>query len=197
MESKKIYGLVLSGGKSTRMGTDKSLIAYHGVPQREYMYQLLENVCEEVFLSVREDQLEEVPDYMNTITDLDEYRGPYNGILSAHKKYPEVSWLVFACDMPLIDLKSLEQLVASRNMEKIASAFATRESKLPEPLAAIWEPQALKKSIQFLDNGTTTCPRKFLINADTALVFPDQEEVLMNANSKIEYAEALTKLTGT
>jgi len=197
MESKKIYGLVLSGGKSTRMGTDKSLITYHGIPQREYMYQLLEKVCEKVFLSVREDQLEAVPDYMSTITDMDEYRGPYNGILSAHKKYPEASWLVFACDMPLIDLKSLEQLVTSRNIEKIASAFATRESGLPEPLAAIWEPQALKKSIQYLDNGTTTCPRKFLINADTALVYPDREEVLMNANSKVEYAEALTKLTIT
>ncbi|MFT5737968.1 MAG: molybdopterin-guanine dinucleotide biosynthesis protein A, partial [Maribacter sp.] len=33
----KIYGLVLAGGKSTRMGVDKGLITYHGLPQRDYL----------------------------------------------------------------------------------------------------------------------------------------------------------------
>ena len=34
-------GLVLSGGQSSRMGTDKALIDYHGIPQYAYVYDLL------------------------------------------------------------------------------------------------------------------------------------------------------------
>jgi len=192
---RNLYGLVLSGGKSTRMGTDKSMIAYHGTPQREYMYNLLDQVCERTFLSVRNDQLEEVPQHLNTILDRNEYKGPYNGILSAHKTHPNVSWLVFACDIPLMNLESIEQLLLERDTTKMASAFATRTSGLPEPLAAIWEPTALKTSIRYLEKGTNTCPRKFLINEkDVALIFPKQEQVLVNANSKVEYEMVLNEL---
>ncbi|NNE77041.1 MAG: NTP transferase domain-containing protein, partial [Pricia sp.] len=49
----KIYGLVLAGGKSSRMGKDKGLIPYHGMPQREYLYHLLGRVCDKTFLSIR------------------------------------------------------------------------------------------------------------------------------------------------
>ena len=86
----KIYGLVLSGGKSTRMGKDKGLITYHGVPQREYLYQLLEKVCERTFISIREEQASEVSSAVNTIVDEDVFKGPFDGILSAHNKYPGV-----------------------------------------------------------------------------------------------------------
>ncbi len=190
----KIYGLVLSGGKSTRMGMDKGLIPYHGVPQREYLYELLEKVCEKVFMSVRGDQLEEVDNRFNTIVDSDEFRGPYNGLLSAHKKYPEAAWLVLACDLPLIDEAALNDLLLKRDPKKLATAYAVKENPLPEPLCAIWEPQALEKSIVYLGKGNSSCPRKFLINNDVKLVFPDRPEVLMNANSQTEYKEALQKL---
>ncbi len=197
MSSSKLYGLVLSGGKSTRMGQDKSIIPYHGIPQREYLYQLLNTVCDTVFISIRKDQESELPGRLNTIIDKDEFRGPYNGLLSAHKSFPKVAWLVLACDLPLIDLSALQQLVGERNLEKCATSFATRESKLPEPLCAIWEPKGLEESVTFLENGTVTCPRKFLITSDVHLVFPNDENVLLNANSIDDYNAAIDKLTTT
>jgi len=190
----KLYGLVLSGGKSTRMGTDKGLIEYHGVPQREYLYALLSQVCEHTFVSLREDQKSELPEGMHTIVDLNEFRGPYNGLLSAHKKYPEAAWLVLACDLPLMDLDALKELIAARNPEREATAFALKENPLPEPLCAIWEPQALQNSVSYLESGNGTCPRKYLINHDTALVFPKNESALLNANSEDEYKAAIEKL---
>tara|TARA_R110000764_G_scaffold158380_1_gene246188 strand:- start:343 stop:933 length:591 start_codon:yes stop_codon:yes gene_type:complete len=190
----KLYGLVLSGGKSTRMGTDKGLIEYHGVPQREYLYNLLSQVCEYTFISLREEQKAEVPETMKTIVDLNEFRGPYNGLLSAHKKYPDAAWLVLACDLPLMDLDALKELISQRDSTKQATSFALKENPLPEPLCAIWEPLALQKSVSYLESGNGTCPRKYLINHDTKLVFPKNENVLLNANSKEEYKEALHKL---
>lgn len=189
-----LYGLVLSGGKSTRMGTDKGLIQYHGVPQREYLYDLLSQVCDDTFISLREEQATELPPTMKTIVDLNEYKGPYNGFLSAHKKYPEAAWLVLACDLPLMDLEALKELISQRDNTKQATAFALKENPLPEPLCAIWEPHAFVDSLAYLDAGNGTCPRKYLINHDTKLVFAKNESVLLNANSEVEYKEALTKL---
>ncbi|WP_339665360.1 molybdenum cofactor guanylyltransferase [Maribacter arcticus] len=190
----KLYGLVLSGGKSTRMGTDKGLIEYHGIPQREYLYNLLSQVCENTFISLREEQEDELPTAMKTIVDLNEFKGPYNGLLSAHKKYPDVAWLVLACDLPLMDLDALKELISQRDSAKEATAFALKENPLPEPLCAIWEPHALQQSITYLESGNGTCPRKYLINHDTKLVFPKYENVLLNANSEEDYKEALEKL---
>lgn len=190
----KLYGLVLSGGKSTRMGTDKGLIEYHGVPQREYLYDLLSEVCEETFISLRDDQQSELPSRMQTIVDVNEYKGPYNGLLSAHKSHPDVAWLILACDLPLMDKTALQQLITERNTSKQATAFALKESPLPEPLCAIWEPHALENSKTFLESGNGSCPRKYLINSDTQLVFPKNEAVLLNANSQQEYQEALEQL---
>lgn len=191
----KLYGLVLSGGKSTRMGEDKGLITYHKLPQREHLYNLLNEVCERTFLSVRSDQEKEIPLGFETIIDNDNFRGPYNGLLSAHAAHPEAAWLVLACDLPLIDKEALQELIAGRNTNKIASAFANVEDPLPEPLCAIWEPESLKQSVAYLEAGNGSCPRKFLINADVQLVFPESKEVLLNANSKEDYAQAFQKLS--
>lgn len=99
-----------------------------------------------------------------------------------------------ACDLPLIDETSLRELIETRKSTAYATAFALKENPLPEPLCAIWEPKALEAAMRYLENGNGSCPRKFLINNDTHLVFPENAHVLMNANSEVEYQEALTKL---
>ncbi len=190
----KLYGLVLSGGKSSRMGTDKGLISYHGIPQREYLYHLLSQVCERTFISLRPEQMEGLPPDMAVILDENKVRGPYNGLLSAHNQFPDAAWLVLACDLPLMDLTALEELIASRDPQAMATAFAKKENPLPEPMCAIWEPHAFAASMDYLENGPHTCPRKFLINHRTTLVHPANETVLWNANSEEEYKEALEKI---
>lgn len=194
MEKTQLYGLVLAGGKSTRMGTDKGAIAYHNIPQRDYLYNLLDQVCDATFYSIREDQKKEFSSTTNVIVDENKFKGPYNGLLSAYNTNSNVAWLIVACDLPLLNVAALEQLKQERDISKLATAFATKESKLPEPLCAIWEPSALKASIDYLNNGNGSCPRKFLINADVKLVFPEQDQVLLNANSKEEYEVALQKI---
>ena len=191
----KIYGLVLSGGKSTRMGTDKGLIEYHGVPQREHLYHLLSKACERTFISLRREQEATTPFGFATIADEDMFRGPFNGMLSAHSRHPEVAWLVLACDLPLMDLAGLEQLILERDPEKFATSFANQDDPLPEPMCAIWEPKALQNAITYLEAGNGTCPRKFLINNDTKLVFPENKSVITNANSKEDYEDVLEKLS--
>ncbi|MCX2719602.1 NTP transferase domain-containing protein [Lentiprolixibacter aurantiacus] len=186
-----LYGLVLAGGKSTRMGQDKSLLEYHGIPQADYLYSLLEKICNKTFMSLRADQ-QNGNKGVNAILDEDRYRGPFNGILSAHNSHPEAAWLVLACDLPLIDEASLNQLIEARDPEFVATAMATRKSGLPEPLVAIWEPRGLNAAREYLKTAESSCPRKFLIRNNSKLVNPEKDQVLLNANNPEEYQEALT-----
>lgn len=190
----KLYGLILSGGKSTRMGTDKGMINYHGQPQRDYLFNLANKFCDKVYFSIRDNQQEEFTTKPYLI-DEDKYKGPFNGILSAHAKHNNVAWLVLACDLPLLNAATIEKLVNARNANKNATAFATHQTKLPEPLIAIWEPHGLLMAEKYMQTAKSSCARKFLINTDIDLVYPTEDKYLYNANSLAEYEEA-TKLLG-
>lgn len=188
-----LYGLVLSGGKSTRMGTDKGQLSYHGMPHRDYLYQQLASICDRVFLSIRSKQKNSVKPEQEFIQDQDQYRGPFNGILSAHDAFPDASWLILACDLPFMNEKSISHLIQNRDPKKTATVFATHKTGLPEPLCALWEPKGLKNAKKWLASSETTCPRKFLINSDIKLVFPENDQILFNANSRSDYEAALAK----
>ena len=187
----ELYGLVLAGGKSLRMGKDKAQISYHGIPHSIYLYNLLQNFCDKTYLSLRGDQQLEYREEFQIIKDQDRYRGPFNGLLSAYDSAPEVAWLVVACDLPLMDLSTIENLIEQRNSKKIATALATRKTGLPEPLAAIWESNGLYEAIDYLSKSDSSCPRKYLLNSDIKLVYPAEDKVLLNANSEEEYLEVL------
>jgi molybdenum cofactor guanylyltransferase len=192
----KLYGLVLAGGSSSRMGHDKGVLEYNGMPQREYVYQLLNKVCEKVFLGIQKHQLDTIPKGLATIVDLDEVEGPFNGIMSAHEAYPAVAWLVLACDLPLIDLKAVEQLVKERDPKTFATAFMAKCTTEPEPLACIWEPAGLRRAKKYLSASEGRSPKRFLSEVDVKAVVPWNGGVLYNANAVEDYEWAKNQLKG-
>lgn len=182
----KLYGLVLAGGKSTRMGRDKGLIDYHGKPQREYVFEMMNAVCEKTFLSFREGQ--EVATDLPVLRDTFKGLGPFGAMLSAFREHPNQAWLVVACDLPLLDKKTLNYLVENRNPSAVATAFYNPETDFPEPLITIWEPRSYPILYQFLAQGYS-CPRKVLINSEIEILKIDETEVLKNVNKPEELAE--------
>lgn len=183
----KVFGLILAGGKSSRMGMDKGTIEYHGKPQREYLYELLNGICDATYMSVRADQRKEVASHFQTIVDSDHFPGPFNGLLSAHECFPEVAWLVVATDLPFLSLQDLQLLLTARNPDKGATAFASRNTALPEPLCCIWEPRMLREARQHLEKGEGNSPRKFLISKAPELVYTENDLPLLNANTPEDY----------
>jgi molybdopterin-guanine dinucleotide biosynthesis protein A len=180
-----LYGLVLAGGHSARMGEDKGLIQYYGMPQREYLAGLLQPLCQEVFTSCRAEQADEV---LNPLPDTIEGLGPFGGLLSAFRRYPDVAWLVIACDLPLLDEETIMDLIQHRNTSKIATAFNSPTEGFPEPLIAIWEPRSYPVMLQFLAQGYS-CPRKVLINSEVQLLDAGAPQALRNVNTPEELEE--------
>ncbi len=189
----KINGLVLMGGKSTRMGKDKSALNYHGKPQSEYVHDLLSEFCEEVYFSCRPEQLLDSEHSNKRIEDRFNNLGPMGGILSAMMANPEKAWFVVACDLPFADKKTLQFLMNERDMSKIATAFLDSDGKFPEPLIAIWEPKSYTALYHFLSLGYS-CPRKVLINSDIKLVKAPNTKALTNANEPQDYEKAKMEL---
>lgn len=181
----KLLGLVLAGGKSVRMGEDKGQINYHGKPQREFAADLLQPLCEQVFISCRADQMAEIDSAYELLPDTFTGLGPFGAILSAFREYPDHAWLVIACDLPLLNTETLGFLIKNRNPSKTASAFKSPVSQFPEPLIAIWEPKAYSVLFSFLTQGYS-CPRKVLINSDVELLQVSDEKALFNVNEKAD-----------
>ena len=186
-----LSGLVLTGGKSTRMKRDKAALQYHGKTQSEYCYDLLSKFCEKVYLSNRKEQrsdagqknLPQIHDIFNDV-------GPLGGILTALHARPSTPWLVLACDLPFVDFKTLEELIRRRNPYKMATAYVSTHDGFPEPLCAIYEPKSIHRFMQFFALGYK-CPRKVLINSDVQLLRQSNKRALINVNNTNEYQRAI------
>jgi molybdopterin-guanine dinucleotide biosynthesis protein A len=194
MADAALLGLVLGGGKSTRMGRDKASLAYHGKPQIVYAWELLQGLGIEAFVSCRADQAD-AENFRGLPQIHDRFLGfgPMGGILSALLSRRDAAFLVLACDLPHLDAETLSALIAARDPSKIATAYLGHEN-LPEPLCAIYEPSAYSALLGFVGQGLH-CPRKSLIRSDIRTVAPAHEHALANVNRPEEYEEAVKELT--
>ncbi len=196
IKRQSLYGLVLSGGKSRRMGRDKSLLKYHGKPQVRHAYELLSRFCGKVFVSNRREQsstpaLAGLPQ----IHDAAKFKdiGPLGGILTAMGRFPRRGWLVLACDLPHVDRTVLRKMIAKRDRLKFATAYRSSHDGLPEPLCAIYEPSYRKRLQLFLSRGVQ-CPRKIMINSKVRLLRQSNRKSLDNVNDRREYRIVLKEL---
>jgi molybdenum cofactor guanylyltransferase len=200
-----LYGLVLAGGKSRRMGRDKSALAYRRdergdeVPHARYTADLLARVCDAVFYSCRADQTEDPAlAGLPLIPDAFDIGGPLNGILSAQQAHPEAAWLVAACDLPFLDSTALTRLARERNPARAATVFENPGRQALEPLCAIYEPGFLDLAEPSMKIGLT-CPTRIL----DALLEDGQVERLLapdavfleNANRPEDYDRAVARLS--
>ncbi|HEY0339841.1 MAG TPA: NTP transferase domain-containing protein [Steroidobacteraceae bacterium] len=195
-----VYGLVLAGGQSTRMQRDKATLTYHdGKTQLQWAMGLVGSHVERAFVSVRPGQNDPVRARYEQIVDTQEGLGPIAGILAAQARYPDVAWLVVACDLPFIDDSTLEYLLTERDPARQATAFRSgqfghpKHNGLPEPLCAIYEPASRAAIVAHIAAGKD-CPRKFLINADTKLLDQPNPRALDNVNTPEEYGSAMASL---
>lgn len=178
-----IHGLVLAGGKSRRMGSDKALLVQNGQSQLSLAFELLSRVLPKVFVSARKDQADEAERRkFEQIVDRYDDMGPIAGILSALESDATVSWLVLACDLPNVDDDAIAALIAAHTGEHPFTAYKSSHDGLPEPLCAIFAPASRPIVEAFVAEGLV-CPRKMLIRSDTLLLEQINPASLDNMNT--------------
>jgi glutamate dehydrogenase (NADP+)/cyclic pyranopterin phosphate synthase/molybdopterin-guanine dinucleotide biosynthesis protein A len=108
-----VLGCVLIGGQSSRMGHPKHMIQKNGRTWIERTVEMLDQLTSRVIVAGTGTLPESVRD-CDRLVDVPSVRGPMAGLLAALRWAPRASWLVTACDLPLLSLPALEWLLSSR-----------------------------------------------------------------------------------
>ncbi len=140
MMSTDVAGVVLAGGKSTRLGTDKALLTLYPHSSRtllERTVALLTPFVDTVWVSGRQ------VDYAPFLPDAAPGAGPIGGILAGLQAAPVCC--VLACDVPLLQPLHLARLFAAREQRDSSAcvtAFQNAYGRF-ETTVAIYEQAAL------------------------------------------------------
>jgi molybdopterin-guanine dinucleotide biosynthesis protein A len=188
-----LRGLVLAGGRSARMGTDKAALVHpDGRTLARRTYDMLaEAGCTTVVLSLRHDQ--PLPPGFSDLENVAVARdpegasqGPLVGMIAAMRQAPAADWLVLACDLPRLDLGTLTHLISSKHPDEVLLSYRSEFDDLPEPLCALYAADSLAILEQAQAAGIH-CPRKILIRRQCRLLEPATPRALDNANTPADW----------
>ena len=105
-----VTGIILSGGKSTRMGVNKSLLSLNGKTVIERVADLMTSVFAEVLMvtnTPEEYEFIALPKFK----DIYEYKGPLAGIHSGLTHSNSEENFIISCDIPLMKREMIEYIV--------------------------------------------------------------------------------------
>ena len=152
-------GLVLCGGQSSRMGSDKGLLSSSGLTWAEAACSKLSSVVFPVAISVNPQQhstyAECFPSHQ-LIVDNDQLTigGPLRGLLSAHILIPQEDIFLFACDLLFMEPIVFKELLAHQQQSPGYEAFVFSQQQEAEPLCGIYTATGLAKILSHYHAGT-------------------------------------------
>ena len=151
-----LLGVVLCGGESKRMGSDKGLLQLRGKTWAEHIVQKLKEENLPVVISINEKQQEHYSNIFKKeelVVDQLPMHGPLNGLLTAHQQNLQKDIFLIACDLIDMNKSTLEELIDSYEKNE-ADYFAYEENNFFQPLCAIYTSKALQSLHHRLMSGS-------------------------------------------
>jgi len=189
-----MLGVILCGGQSTRMGSDKGLLKLHANSWAQTAIDKVAELQMPVIISVNQDQY---PGYSSIFTaqqlvpdnDTLKMKGPLCGVVSVHIQYPQEDLLILACDMPLMETELLKELM-NHYQQYPGDAFVFTNEGEPEPLCGIYTAKGLAHILHLY--STSQLPKhsmKYMLEhiLTTAIPLPDdKKKCFRNFNAHAE-----------
>lgn len=190
---KKRIGIVLCGGKSSRMKQDKSMLIYHSKPQRYHVYDLLSKYCDRVFISVSDErQVVESDGYSYLIDDKKDI-GPVAGLIRACKANPKTDVILVGCDYPYLNAEMPKKLIQSNDESFLASAFFNSTENCYEPLLAIYKSECLP-FLNYETGNNQNSLQKFLKTVNAHKVYPSLNQQIKSVDTVEEFKNVLNEI---
>ncbi len=141
MSSKKnITGVILAGGKSSRMGTDKGVLELNGKKIIEHIIFSIQPIVDEIIIISNTNNY----DYLGlkVYNDIIKDRGPLAGIHTALTYTSTEKNLIVSCDTPFINSELLSYLVDNAGRCEVAIPIHKGNT---EPLCAIYSKKCVDR----------------------------------------------------
>lgn len=155
-----MLGLVLCGGQSTRMSTDKGMLQSSGQPTNWAQTALnkLEVLSLASVISINTSQYNSYHSFFpkeKLVTDnsLFKISGPLLGVFSVHAQYPNEDLFLLACDMPLMEPFIMKELLDLHFQKKEKEAFVFSVKQEMEPLCGIYTAKGLTNILAMYHSG--------------------------------------------
>ena len=149
VDKKDITGIILAGGKSSRMGTDKGFLMLNNKPFVQYSIDALTPLVSKIII------VSDNPDYdilgFKRVNDLTKNAGPVAGICSGLEASSTDYNLILSCDIPLITSHVLEKLIT--NIDTNSEIIQVESQGKSMPLIALYKKQVTPIFNTFLKNN--------------------------------------------
>ena len=196
--SRAVGGVVLCGGKSTRMGSPKALLPFGPETMLQRVVRLLSEVVSPIVIVAAIDQdLPPLPEGVIVTRDENEGRGPLEGLRAGLKALPTTvdAAYVTSCDVPLLETGFVRQMIDLANDYDIA---VMEIDGFTHPLSAVYR-RATLPSVEDLLANNRLRPGFLFDAAKTRRVKPEEMtsdpglRTLRNLNTREDYERALTE----
>jgi molybdopterin-guanine dinucleotide biosynthesis protein A len=177
MEHQNITGIVLAGGKSSRMGTDKSLLLWRGKTFVEHAIDALKPLCGKVVISSNKS----IYDFTGCETWPDELpmQAPMVGIYSCLKRSQTETNIFLSCDMPHVTTDLLRYL--TEHSENNNVLVAVHDENKIEPLCGIYKRNVIEEMEKSIKNNNLSL-YKYIHSYSSPYVIIDEKLSFYNDN---------------
>ncbi|GAA4282295.1 molybdenum cofactor guanylyltransferase [Gaetbulibacter aestuarii] len=177
-----ITGLILAGGKSSRMGEDKGFVKLNDTTFMEYIITAVDPLVSEIIISSNN------PDYdifgFRRIEDPIKNEGPlvglFSGFLASQTKYV----LVLSCDVPLINSLVLKSLIT--NFEASFDGIMFKQNDQIMPLIGLYKSSCAHKFKTAFDSGERRLLNALKTCKMKLLTLGEASKALTNINTRAE-----------
>lgn len=187
--------IILAGGRGRRLGyKEKALIPVNGEPIIKHTIEVLEEVVDEIIVSVRDDgQKQLLKEYIaDRIVVVDKYNnvGPLAGILEGLKAAAGNYVFIVACDMPFLNVGVVEILF--NHAQGHDGALPVSDDGIFEPLHAVYRTfpmmvetkKAIEKGERFILDPIFNLDDMVLIEMDEIREYDPELKTFLNVNTQ-------------
>lgn len=148
--------LILAGGKSSRMGQDKALMPWDGVPMLTRVCQVASECCEQVYILTpwQERYQDIVTQNCQFLLEANPDQGPLVGLTEGMSKINTDWILLLACDLPILETNIIQIWINQlTELPSDVLAFVPRQGALWEPLCGFYRRKSLPELQKFIQQG--------------------------------------------
>jgi molybdopterin-guanine dinucleotide biosynthesis protein A len=187
MPQDKRVAIIFAGGKSSRMGRDKSLLPFGKYNTlAHYQYERLSSIFDEVYISTKEKKFDFEA---NLILDRYSESSPLIGLLSIFESTNILEAFILSVDAPFVDHNIIDMLY-SHSTNNTSDIIIAKSPQGIEPLCAIYRSSILPKAKEFLKQNNHRL-NALIRELDTTIVEFENIKKFDNLNYYCEYIEAI------